>query len=846
MPIFPKQTKLSLALRSGASCLGLLALASAPAMAADEMEFNASFLHRTGGGGADLSYFQKGNAIAPGNYGVDVYLNLALVKRHDIAFVAGADGQVQPVVSYGLLKELGVDLLRLEREGLIPAGSDDAAPIDLAERIPSATVRFDLNNLALMISVPQAYVQRQTRGYVDPSLWDDGLNAFHVNYQANFNRNTRQGVDSNYGHVNLRSGLNIGGWRLRNNASFSRTNGQSGHFRSDSTYVERDIRALGAKLAIGDLYTPGDIFGGVRFRGAQLGTDLGMLPDNAQGYAPVVRGIAETNATVEIQQNGVVIYSTPVPPGAFEIRDLYPNGSNGDLTIRILEADGRVRESTQAYAYLPVMIRPGSLRYHVAAGEYRGNGADRATPGFAQGTLVYGLSDNLTAYGGALASEDYHAVNLGVGVNSALGGMSLDITRSESRPDNGPAHTGYSARFLYAKTLAGTNTSLTMAGYRYSTEGFRTFSEHVSALDHPTGEATAGRQKNRLDLNVNQWLADKGSLYLSLGETSYWNLPGRTRNWQFGYSGTIGRVSYRLAYARVRNGTTRDSDDTQINASFSIPLGRDRSRSHSLYANTVSSRHGGDNVQAGVSGYLNDSGTLDYSLQASHTEGVGTSTGGRLGWETPKARLGASYNRDPDARQASLSAAGSLVVHRGGLTLGQPVGETFGLVEVPRTRGVGVQGWNGVRTNRRGHAVVPYLQPYRMNWVNLDTPTLDADIEIAASAMRLVPTRGAVVKARYEASQGRRVQFELRQPDGQPIPMGAMVHDADGAPLGMVDSLSRVLLFGIAEQGRLDVRWSDARCGIDYTLPAANPELAYERVPLICTPVAANAQEAAL
>ncbi len=38
-------------------------------------------------------------------------------------------------------------------------------------------------------------------------------------------------------------------------------------------------------------------------------------------YAPVVRGIAETNARIEVRQNEQLIYSSTVSPGSFVIDD---------------------------------------------------------------------------------------------------------------------------------------------------------------------------------------------------------------------------------------------------------------------------------------------------------------------------------------------------------------------------------------------------------------------------------------------------------------------------------------------------------------------------------------------
>lgn len=71
----------------------------------------------------------------------------------------------------------------------------------------------------LLVSIPQLYVQRHSRGYVDPSLWDDGVTALFSNYQANFTRNTNFGQNSDYRYLGLRNGFNLFGWRLRNDSS---------------------------------------------------------------------------------------------------------------------------------------------------------------------------------------------------------------------------------------------------------------------------------------------------------------------------------------------------------------------------------------------------------------------------------------------------------------------------------------------------------------------------------------------------------------------------------------------------------------------------------------------------
>lgn len=60
-------------------------------------------------------------------------------------------------------------------------------------------------------------------------------------------------------------------------------------------------------------------FDSVSFRGVQLASDDNMLPDSLKGFAPVVRGIAKSNAQITIKQNGYTIYQTYVSPGALKL-----------------------------------------------------------------------------------------------------------------------------------------------------------------------------------------------------------------------------------------------------------------------------------------------------------------------------------------------------------------------------------------------------------------------------------------------------------------------------------------------------------------------------------------------
>lgn len=163
MAIFRKKFDFELSVYSRSSCLMALGLALPAVTFA--VEFNAEFLNNEGGAPVELKYFENGNSVSPGTYSVDIHLNQIMIRREDVVFSADPEtGSVRPVVRIGLLKEIGVDIARLTRDKLIPDNLENNTPLNVAELIPGASIEFDVNSLSLLVSIPQLYVQRHSRG----------------------------------------------------------------------------------------------------------------------------------------------------------------------------------------------------------------------------------------------------------------------------------------------------------------------------------------------------------------------------------------------------------------------------------------------------------------------------------------------------------------------------------------------------------------------------------------------------------------------------------------------------------------------------------------------------------
>ncbi|WP_248750410.1 fimbria/pilus outer membrane usher protein [Pseudomonas sp. MWU15-20650] len=819
----------------GLAPLSVALIFSTACLAEGEEQFNTSFLQGAASS-IDLQSLLASSSVLPGNYRVDLYGNDTLVGRRDIDFRQNpGTGKIEACLTLEMVQQLGVDIGKLQAIGKL-ADDDPNACIDLPALIEHASVRYDVPRLRLLVSVPQSAMERGRRGYVDPALWDDGVPAAFINYQLSSSRNSSQGETTLSNNIGLRNGINLGAWRLRNESNFNSSTGRPSTFKSNRSYLQHDVTAWKGQFSAGDIFSDADLFDSVRYRGLKLASDDGMRADSERGYAPIIRGIAQSSATVEIRQNNYILYTANVPPGPFEISDIYPSGSNGDLEVTIIEADGRRRVTLQAFSSLPIMVRQGQLKYSVSAGQYNSNSDDQQSPQFVSSTLAYGISSNLSGIVGVQATQDFQALSVGAGRNTAIGAVSLDLTHSESRTF-GQMVKGNSLRALYAKTFTGTDTNFTLAAYRYSTEGYRTLSEHVEELSND-GQKRTGNSKTRTDLTVNQSLGrnqEYGSIYVNASDQRYWGRGG-SQSLSAGYSNYWDELSYNLGatYSKDVGNHGPSNNDTLVNLSLSFPLGS-KPRAPRAFV-SASTQKANDTTQVGINGYLSENSDTYYSVQGGNSSNGGSTGSANLSTRTSVMDISAGYSQGRGYDSQNLNLAGSVVGHGGGLNLGQTVGETFALAQVEGVEGAKIGSFSGAKTGSNGFAVVPNAQPYRVNWISLDTRDLGAEIEIDNATQQVVPRRGAVVLARYASKTGRRVQFALFDAQHQPIPFGAALEDSAGKQIAIADPSGKALALVEADTGSLVITWKDQRCEAPYALPPRNKALNYERVELSCRP----------
>ncbi|WP_038908165.1 fimbria/pilus outer membrane usher protein, partial [Yersinia pestis] len=149
-------------------------------------------------------------------------------------------------------------------------------------------------------------------------------------------------------------------------------------------------------------------------------------------FAPVVRGIARTQARVEVLRDGYTVSNELVPSGPFELANLPLGGGSGELKVIIHESDGTKQVFTVPYDTPAVALRKGYFEYSMMGGEYRPANDLTQTSYVGALGMKYGLPRNLTLYGGLQGSQNYHAAALGIGAMLGdFGAISTDVTQAD-------------------------------------------------------------------------------------------------------------------------------------------------------------------------------------------------------------------------------------------------------------------------------------------------------------------------------------------------------------------------------------------------------------------------------
>ncbi|EFC7690920.1 fimbrial biogenesis usher protein, partial [Escherichia coli] len=513
----------------------------------------------------------------------------------------------------------------------------------------------------------------------------------------------------------------------------------------------------------------------------------------------------------------------------------------------------------------PLLQRQGRIKYAVTLAKYRTNSNEQQESKFAQATLQWGGPWGTTWYGGGQYAEYYRAAMFGLGFNLGdFGAISFDVTQAKSTLADQSEHKGQSYRFLYAKTLNQLGTNFQLMGYRYSTSGFYTLSDtmykHMDGYEFNDGDDEDTpmwsryynlfyTKRGKLQVNISQQLGEYGSFYLSGSQQTYWHTDQQDRLLQFGYNTQIKDLSLGVSWNYSKSRGQPDADQV-FALNFSLPLNLLLPRSNDSYtrkknyawmtSNTSIDNEGHITQNLGLTETLLDDGNLSYSVQQGYnSEGKTANGSASMDYKGAfaDARVGYNYSDNGSQQQLNYALSGSLVAHSLGITLGQSLGETNVLIAAPGAENTRVANSTGLKTDWRGYTVVPYATSYRENRIALDAASLKRNVDLENAVVNVVPTKGALVLAEFNAHAGARVLMKTSK-QGIPLRFGAIATlDGIQTNSGIIDDDGSLYMSGLPAQGAITVRWGEAPdqiCHISYQLTEQQINSAITRMDAIC------------
>ena len=757
----------------------------------------------------DLKYFSRADGFLPGEYYIDVVLNSERLGKEKIIFEPIKSGKVVPRFSTYILKKWGINTENLS------LSNDTILSEELKNKIDGFNSIFDKNKQVLYINIPQKWIYHPVWSELPPQSWDDGETALLLNYRYSDIRQKYNFDTKETQTLSINTGLNIGGWRVRHNGYWN-TNEQG--WKNINTFVRHDYSfGQGGQLTIGQTSTEDGILESFPYEGISISSDDGMIVPWMSTYSPVVRGIAYTPAQVIVRQNNVIIWQGDVPAGPFELQDVFPLYA-GDMEVEIHESNGEVRRYTQASSTLPVLQREGRFRYYAAIGQYRNVGNPNGDkPTFLQYSGAWGIGWDTTIYGGLIAADIYNSVVIGLGkYMPLLGSISLDFSHSKSdsfvRNSSGKEQ-GQLTRLTYARGFESTGTYLSFTGYWYGSSGYYSFNDYQqnkNSDDYPYSY----RSRYKVSSQLQQDIGDAGQITLAADLNDYIN-EENGQQYRLAYSLPIMGISTSLSLTYNKQPQYNDSDKA-IFASVSVPFSVfSNYNTASLTTNVYKAKNTSD-IQTGVSGSLLDQ-KLYYSVMEGLHSGDENSNSGNatIRYKTAKGEIQSTWSHQKQGRQLQLSANGGVVLHSDGLVLTQTL-SLDGANALIDTNGVGnikVKRGIGLYTDQNGYTVVPNLSPYQKNSIALDVNKVSATTEIIKSDAYVTPSRGALVRAKFNVVSGHKALINLVRPNGESVPFGSLTSltgdHSNQSVTGIVSDNGQVWMSGLPDRGELMAQWGD-------------------------------------
>ncbi|KTT20548.1 fimbria/pilus outer membrane usher protein [Pseudacidovorax intermedius] len=729
-------------------------------------QFDTELLRERGLSPRIAEYFRNGPRFQPGAQPVTFTVNGNELGRKSATFDAVGKLCFTPA----LLRSLGLksyEQFALEKPNL-KVDAEVACP-DYRDVSPRTLIVLRPNEGAVDLTVPAEDVVPVARSLRTET---GGIGAL-FNYRGYaYESQWAGGYKSTSRYLDTELGFNAADWIVRSRQMYSEGDGV-GRFRWQSAYAQRTFVDEKQVLQAGRITTINPLYSGLPITGAQWFPERGLR--QMQSYP--ITGVASTRARVEIRQNGVLLYSTVVPPGPFTLTDYPLTNKGADLQVRVIEETGSEQIITvPASSLLLASDNTQNAGLTIAAGQLWDQTDVRTYDRVPVLTGAYGWAlGPVSGTVGGLVSRSY--TSAGVAANwkfaenaSAFGQV---LASRDGRRDANGAQGSAAVAWQASKDV-----SLGVSG-NLRTVGYRTVQDAASIYQAPIVGIGA---RSQLGATASWSLGRFGSVSAGITRETYfdgepghiyslaWGTSWQRVNFQLGVSRNTART-YLVDPRQPWAGWVLQQPNTYVYANLSIPLGSNAtSTTYARRSNDVT-RYG-----TGIDQRIND--MLSYRVSAERADdGRGTEASGSI---TVVPRY-TSLTLGVSDRQGGSSYYGEIT----GSVLATPMGvgfspyavaDTFGGINTGNVVGLKVDTPQGpVWSGPGGFAAVPSLLAYQDSRLEASLKDASLDVDVDNPLQVVQAGRGAVLSVDFGAKRVRRVLLEVRDADGQLVPSGLAV-----------------------------------------------------------------------
>ncbi|MCK7177121.1 fimbria/pilus outer membrane usher protein [Enterobacter cloacae] len=767
--------------------LTALALILLPSVAAasDETLFDLQSLSSRNIDPSIASWFSQSARFLPGQHTIVLQVNGEERGRVKVRF--DADGSLCADEQFFMTAGIITDDIKAK----------DNACNDLTAIWPQAVISADPGEGVLSVVLPQHALVRNN---INDAQWSHGGTASMLNYDMRYIQSSAATSTVSFIQANTEAGFNAGDWIVRSRQNFSRFNGENA-VQHQSVYAQRTFASLEKILQIGQI----GLTGATQVRGFQLTPEDALKKNTGAGK---VDGIADSQSIVEVRQSGILLYRTTVPAGPFSLDGFSLLNTHSDIEVTVIGTNQEKQQYRVTVA--SIMLRGNS----VSPGLSFGAGIPEGQPGSSNPIIAtvsgaHSIASSVNVSTSALGSSVYRSLMIGIDSQPFTDTLlSVQTTASDQAGGTKGITGAFSASYRLTEQL-GLN-----ATYSQQSSGYRDLSDSL----YDSSSDISGRVRNTYGAGVGVTAGWAGSLSLSASRSHAFS-GARTQYLQGSWSYNFGQVYLGASVDKSFSGSN------QVEYRYYLNLGIELGKGRSLRSN-YSSASGG---RAGLR--YSDRSSSDWGWGVSGDRDLRTGNTYHTAMVDSTTSLsqisGSVGSNSTGSKSWSASATGGMVLHDSLLSFSPyRIGDTFGVAHVPGEKGIRLDTPSGpVWTGRGGRAVIPSVNAYRRSSIQVDTRSLDKNVDITNAVQEVDAARGSFSHMHFDVVRTRRVLADVRDEHASHLPHGASIFSESGDFITVVGHNGAVFIPDAGDARMFEVQVSGKTvCSFILSLPE-NPDV---------------------